>query len=164
MMSDRLSLMRELLSDTGSSFRYHFCQREAIETLVYLVEIWGKRDAKDLIDAYATMFNRDLLSKNIVIQTKVGGVRQIRRYVPEVEKEGVHDLPPENLRRYAFKMATGSGKTWVMAMAIVWSRFTDGWCLVRTCPPTSSSSRPTSSSISGSRRTSRAIKPSTICR
>ena len=33
------------------------------------------------------------------------------------------DLPPENLRRYAFKMATGSGKTWVMAMAIVWAYF-----------------------------------------
>ncbi|HXG45649.1 MAG TPA: DEAD/DEAH box helicase family protein, partial [Gemmatimonadales bacterium] len=35
----------------------------------------------------------------------------------------VQDLPPENLRRFAFKMATGSGKTWVMAMAIVWSHF-----------------------------------------
>src|SRR5690606_29763801 len=36
---------------------------------------------------------------------------------------GLQDLPPENLRRYAFKMATGTGKTWVMAMAIVWSYF-----------------------------------------
>jgi type III restriction enzyme len=35
----------------------------------------------------------------------------------------VQDLPPENLRRFAFKMATGSGKTLVMAMAIVWSYF-----------------------------------------
>ena len=50
------------------------------------------------------------------------GRRQIRRYVPELEAEGVQDLPPENLLRLAFKMATGSGKTWVMAMAIVWSR------------------------------------------
>ena len=39
----------------------------------------------------------------------------------ELDAEGVQDLPPENLRRFAFKMATGSGKTWVMAMAIVWS-------------------------------------------
>ena len=45
------------------------------------------------------------------------GRRQIRRYVPELDGEGVQDLPPENLRRFAFKMATGSGKTWVMAMA-----------------------------------------------
>jgi type III restriction enzyme len=35
------------------------------------------------------------------------GRRQIRRYVPELEKEGIQDLPPKNLRRYAFKMATG---------------------------------------------------------
>ena len=49
------------------------------------------------------------------------GRRQIRRYVPELDAEGVQDLPPEDLRRFAFKMATGSGKTWVMAMAVVWS-------------------------------------------
>ena len=35
----------------------------------------------------------------------------------------MQDLPPEGLRRYAFKMATGSGKTWVMAIAVVWSHF-----------------------------------------
>jgi type III restriction enzyme len=51
------------------------------------------------------------------------GQRQLRRYVPELDAEGVQDLPPENLRRYAFKMATGSGRTWVMAMAMVWSHF-----------------------------------------
>ncbi len=49
------------------------------------------------------------------------GRRQVRRYVPELEDEAVQDLPPENLRRYAFKMATGSGKTWVIAMAMVYS-------------------------------------------
>jgi type III restriction enzyme len=51
------------------------------------------------------------------------GRRQIRRYVPELEKDGIQDLPPEDLCRYAFKMATGSGKTWVMAMAVAWSYF-----------------------------------------
>src|SRR2546428_769706 len=51
------------------------------------------------------------------------GWRQIRRNVPELDSDGVQDLPPENLRRFAFKMATGSGKTWVIAMAIVWSYF-----------------------------------------
>ena len=34
-------------------FRYYFCQREAIETLVWLVEIAGQRDAQKLIQAYA---------------------------------------------------------------------------------------------------------------
>jgi type III restriction enzyme len=104
-------------------FRYYFCQREAVETLVWLVEIAGKRDSKQLIDAYATKFQKDLVSPNIEFQTTMEGQRQIRRYVPELEKAGVQDLPHEDLRRYAFKMATGSGKTWCAAMAVVWSRF-----------------------------------------
>ena len=103
-------------------FQYFFCQREAIETLVWLVEIGGQRDAKAMIEKYATVSQRDLISKNIGFRTTMDGRRQICRYVPELEAEGVQDLPPENLLRLAFKMATGSGKTWVMAMAIVWSR------------------------------------------
>ena len=104
-------------------FRYYFCQREAIETLVWLVEIYGKHDSKDLIQSHAEVFRKDLFSDNIVFQTTMDGRRQIRRYVPELDGDGVQDLPPEELRRFAFKMATGSGKTWVMAMAAVWSYF-----------------------------------------
>lgn len=104
-------------------FRYHFCQREAIETLVWLVEIAGERDTQKLIQSHATIFQKDLLSKNIEFQTTMDGKRQIRRYVPELDGEGVQDLPPEDLQRFAFKMATGSGKTWVIAMAVVWSHF-----------------------------------------
>jgi type III restriction enzyme len=107
----------------GVPFRYHFCQREAIETLVWLVEIAGQRDVQKLIQVHATKFKKDLFSDNIVFQTTMDGRRQLRRYVPELDTEGVQDLPPEDLRRLAFKMATGSGKTWVVAMAIVWSRF-----------------------------------------
>jgi type III restriction enzyme len=104
-------------------FRYYFCQREAIETLVWLVEIAGHRDVQKLIQSHATIFHKDLLSKNIEFQTTMDGKRQIRRHVPELDGVGVQDLPPENLRRFAFKMATGSGKTWVIAMAVVWSHF-----------------------------------------
>lgn len=104
-------------------FRYYFCQREAIETLAWLVEIAGQRDAQKLIQAYATKFKKDLFSDNIVFQTTMDGRRQIRRYVPELDADGVQDLPPEDLSRFAFKLATGSGKTWVMAMTVVWSRF-----------------------------------------
>jgi type III restriction enzyme len=104
-------------------FRYWFCQREAIETLVWLVEIVGERDVQKLIEAHATVFQKDLFTKNITFQTTMDGRRQIHRYVPELDAEGVQDLPPENLRRFAFKLATGSGKTWVMAMAVVWSYF-----------------------------------------
>ena len=104
-------------------FRYYFCQREALETLVWLVEIASQQDAKALIETYGSFYQQDLLSKNIEFQTTIDGKRQIRRYMPELEKYGIQDLPHENLRRFAFKMATGSGKTWVMAMMIVWSRF-----------------------------------------
>ena len=104
-------------------FRYHFCQREAIETLAWLVEIAGQRDTRALIETYGEVYRKDLISHNIKLQTAMDGRRQIRRYVPDLERDGVQDLPPENLRRFAFKMATGSGKTWVMAMAVVWSRF-----------------------------------------
>ena len=104
-------------------FHYYFCQREAVETLVWLVEIAGERDTKALIEAHGTIFRKDLLSKSIEFQTTMDGRRQLRRYVPELDSTGVQDLPPKDLRRYAFKMATGSGKTWVMAMAVVWARF-----------------------------------------
>jgi type III restriction enzyme len=107
----------------GVPFRYYFCQREAIETLAWLVEIAGERDVQRLIETHATKFKKDLLTDNITFQTTMDGRRQLRRYVPELDAEGVQDLPPENLRRFAFKMATGSGKTWVMAMAVVWSYF-----------------------------------------
>jgi type III restriction enzyme len=107
----------------SAPFRYRFCLREAIETLVYLVEIAQNQDARALIDAYAEVFRKDLISENIEFQTTMDGRRQIRRYVAELDADGVQDLPTENLRRYAFKLATGSGKTWVMAMAMVWAHF-----------------------------------------
>src|SRR5205823_3879765 len=59
----------------------------------------------------------------IVHETDIDGTRFIRRYVPELEGAVSQKLPPPDLARYAFKMATGSGKTVVMAMASVWSFF-----------------------------------------
>jgi len=107
----------------GSTFKYYFGQREAVETLVYLFEIEKNRDAKPLIDSFAESFKKDMFTYNIEHQTTMDGGRQIRRYFPELDSDGLQDLPPENLRRYAFKMATGSGKTYVMAMIMVWSYF-----------------------------------------
>ena len=104
-------------------FRYYFCQREAIETLVWLVEVAHQGDAKRMVETYGTVFQRDLVSKNVSFETGNDGTRKLRRFVPELEAEGVQELPPVGLPRFAFKMATGSGKTWVMAMAVVWSRF-----------------------------------------
>ena len=77
----------------GVPFRYYFCQREAIETLVWLVEIAGQRDAQKLIQAHATIFKKDLFTKNITFQTTMDGRRQLRRYVPELDAEGVAGPP-----------------------------------------------------------------------
>ena len=106
-------------------FRYYFGQREAIEAVVYLLEVVQIRDAKALIDAYAEVFKTGLFEYNLTHQTTMDGKRQLRRYFPEFvpPKEGIQDLPPEELTRYACKMATGSGKTVVMAMLMVWSYF-----------------------------------------
>ena len=71
-------------------FRFHVAQREAIETLIYLYEVKQVRRRTALLETYAT---------------NVGDIR----------------LPPyDDFARYAVKMATGSGKTLVMSMAVVW--------------------------------------------
>lgn len=110
-----------IVPEFDQPFRFHYCQREAIETLAWLIEIAGARDTQNLIQTHAPTYMRDLFTKNIVFETSMGGQRQLRRYVPELDGEGVQELPPEELCRFAFKQATGSGKTWVMAMIIVWA-------------------------------------------
>ena len=72
-------------------FHFWFCQREAIETLIYLYEVMKKRNFIDMA--------RDF------------GAGPIKGYDPSYDQYPL----------YAFKMATGSGKTFVMALTIVWS-------------------------------------------
>lgn len=78
-------------------FRYHFCQREAIETLIYLWEVRGIRNLSAMIGEFGGE-DRDILA---------------------------HGINPNEDRwpKYAFKVATGAGKTKVMSLAIVWSYF-----------------------------------------
>lgn len=75
---------------SGDPFKWYFSQREAIETLVYLFEVARTRRHKDLLEKF---------SPNI---------------------PGIHLLQYDEFARYAIKMATGSGKTKVMALAIAW--------------------------------------------
>lgn len=78
-------------------FRYYFCQREAIETLVYLKEVRKLETLSQVISEY-------------------GG--------PQAEVAALGITEEEDAwSRYAFKMATGAGKTKVMSLAIVWSYF-----------------------------------------
>ena len=77
----------------GQMFKYHDAQHEAIETLIYVHEVAGIRSRKDLLEHYAP--------PNSAIR-----------------------LPAyDDFARYCTKMATGSGKTKVMSMAIVWQYF-----------------------------------------
>jgi type III restriction enzyme len=78
-------------------FRYHFCQREAIETLIYLLEV---RRIDRLTSLVADFGGLDA-------EMAALGVN------PEYDQWA----------RYAFKIATGAGKTKVMSLAIVWSYF-----------------------------------------
>jgi type III restriction enzyme len=77
----------------GRLFSYHEAQREAIETLIYVYEVAKVRTRKDLLEKYAPANS------------------QVR-------------LPAyDEFARYCTKMATGSGKTKVMSLAIVWQYF-----------------------------------------
>jgi len=91
---------RDHLTEAGGQqipFRYFFCQREAIETLIYLYEVRGIRSLTP-------------------IMAEFGG--------PTAETAAL-GVNPEDDRwaKYAFKLATGAGKTKVMSLAIVWSYF-----------------------------------------
>ncbi len=77
---------------SAGEFRYYFCQREAIETLIHLYEVRRLRSMFDLARNFPPEQGRFLLDPN-----------------------------DDDLARYVFKMATGSGKTKVMSMAVVWS-------------------------------------------
>ncbi|UBF27595.1 DEAD/DEAH box helicase family protein [Kovacikia minuta CCNUW1] len=78
-------------------FRYYFCQREAVETLIYLKEVR----------------RIECLSQ---IVAEFGGVNA------ELQALGITE-DEDAWSRYAFKLATGAGKTKVMSLCIVWSYF-----------------------------------------
>ncbi|MCX6842795.1 MAG: DEAD/DEAH box helicase family protein [candidate division WOR-3 bacterium] len=92
---------RDHLVDDGEGgrvpFRYYFCQREAIETLIYLYEFRRLKSLAGIVEEF-------------------GGENSFAAAL------GVN---PETDRwaKYAFKMATGAGKTKVMSLAMVWSYF-----------------------------------------
>jgi type III restriction enzyme len=79
----------------GVPFRYHYFQKEAIETLVYLYEVAGVRRHKPLLENYA----------------------------PRGLAADLRLLQYDDYARYCLKMATGSGKTKVMALAVAWQYF-----------------------------------------
>jgi type III restriction enzyme len=80
-------------------FEYWFEEEHEV-TLVYLVEVAGISDVKPLIDSFAKVYQKDLLSKNIEFLTRLENgkaIRQLRRYVAELDRDGIQDLPPEQV-------------------------------------------------------------------
>ncbi len=74
----------------GRPFAYNTAQREAMETLVYMYEVAKVRRQRTMLEQYA------------------------------VESKHLELLQHDEFARYCFKMATGSGKTKVMALAVAW--------------------------------------------
>ncbi|MEK6250700.1 MAG: DEAD/DEAH box helicase family protein [Actinomycetota bacterium] len=82
---------------TAQPFSYYFCQREAIETLIYLYEVRGLRTLSGLTGEFTGT---------------------------DAERAALGISPDDDRwARYAFKIATGAGKTKTMSLAIVWSYF-----------------------------------------
>jgi type III restriction enzyme len=76
-------------------FRYYDAQRVAVETLIYVYEVAKTRSLSDLY----------------------------QRFIPAT-LAGLVRLPPTDpFARYCVKMATGSGKTKVMSLAVAWQYF-----------------------------------------
>ncbi len=104
-------------------FHFYFCQREAIETIIYLYEVKKFTDVVPLIQEYHEEYTGTLFSSAVEFSEGLDGKRKVKRYFPELNQEGEQELPEKDLLRYAIKMATGSGKTFVMAFVVVWSYF-----------------------------------------
>src|SRR5437868_1997334 len=77
---------------TGRKFAYHYSQRFALETLVYLYEVAQVRRQKALLETFA-------------------------------QRQDLKLLQYDDFARYCVKMATGSGKTKVMALVVAWQYF-----------------------------------------
>lgn len=74
----------------GQPFRFHSAQREAIETLIFVFEIAKVKTRKALLEKFA------------------------------FDTKDLRLSPYDDFARYCVKMATGSGKTFVMSMSVVW--------------------------------------------
>jgi type III restriction enzyme len=118
-------------SKTGDEWHYYYCQREAIETLIYLYEVIRARRLASLAENF--------------------------------DERGRILLNPREDRyaRYVFKMATGSGKTKVISLAIVWSYFNAVFGPSTSDPPSLQAERGLGGEVSYS-RTFLVIAPNVI--
>ena len=94
-----------------------FCQREAVETVIYLHEVLGAgKTPRWNTQLTLEDYNRLRAGDRPSFADELAGDLYPRLVDPPRSGEG---YPP--LHRYACKMATGSGKTVIMAMLIAWA-------------------------------------------
>ena len=97
--------------------RLFFCQLEAVETVVYLREMLARGRTPRRKPALALAeFEALCRGVNPRPESWVAKVAQHPRLVDAPARPGLKPIP-----RYACKMATGSGKTVVMAMLAAWA-------------------------------------------
>ncbi|MDP2933786.1 MAG: DEAD/DEAH box helicase family protein, partial [bacterium] len=77
---------------------FHKCQRRAVETIIYCHEVLGIETLKQAFEKFAP----EALAASAALS------------------EEVENLP---FAKYCLKMATGTGKTWVLAALLVWQYF-----------------------------------------
>jgi type III restriction enzyme len=99
------------------NYRPYWVQREAIETIAFLIEIQQVTDVATLIKIFGKYASGDLFQEDLKIQQTMDGQPQLA--IPGVASPV--ELPQNGLPRFAIKAATGSGKTMVMAYLIFWS-------------------------------------------
>ncbi|MEK7099369.1 MAG: DEAD/DEAH box helicase family protein [Patescibacteria group bacterium] len=86
------------LRDEEDVERFHDCQRRAVEVIIYCHEILRFSMLKDAYERLAP----DILAQSAALSEEVASI----------------PFP-----KYALKMATGTGKTWVLAALLVWQYF-----------------------------------------
>jgi len=82
-------------------FRYHFAQREAIETIIWLYEVARYRSLSAMVS-------------NLLDDTRADFATLLNAINPDTD---------DAWAKYCCKIATGGGKTKVMSLAIAWSYF-----------------------------------------
>lgn len=94
--------------DADSPVRFHDCQRRAIETLVYCHEVLRTEEGArigNLADLY---------------HATAPDVLDTYEHIAEAAAESDYE-------KYCLKLATGTGKTWILQAALVWQYFNAKW-------------------------------------
>ena len=98
-------------------FDYWRCQREAVEVLIYCYEVLGVRDVAELSRALGlSVYEQATLFDEFRHYT----VARIQERELAIREAFAEYVARSSIPKLAFNMATGSGKTMVMAMAIAW--------------------------------------------